>query len=151
MRKAVEQMRKEQEAEIRQHIQKLQQEKEIAEREKFAQKQIDLDKVTEYNKKRVQENAEKFKLQKDEALKEGELLEKLNAQLDVEREQLEQIRLKKIRDLKETYDKTLEFKRKTQLAQEILEEEENEEIRTYAAAKRKMATLKREKETQLRK
>jgi hypothetical protein len=112
---------------------------------------LELDRVTEFNKKRIQANAEKLKLQKDEVIKEGELLEKLNAQLDIERDQLEQIRLKKIRDLKETYDKTAEFKRKTQLAQEILEEEENEEIRTYAAAKRKMATLKREKEVQLRK
>lgn len=151
MKKVVEQMRKEQDDEIKKHIEKLQMEKEIAEKEKFAQKQMELDRVTEFNKKRIQANAEKLKLQKDEVVKEGELLEKLNAQLDIERDQLEQIRLKKIRDLKETYDKTAEFKRKTQLAQEILEEEENEEIRTYAAAKRKMATLKREKEVQLRK
>ncbi len=59
--------------------------------------------------------------------------------------------MKKIRDLKETYDKALELKRKNEIAQEIFEEEENDEIRTYAAAKRKMATMKREKELELRK
>jgi hypothetical protein len=75
----------------------------------------------------------------------------LNAQLQIERQQLEEIRMKKIRDLKETYDKALELKRKNEIAQEIFEEEENDEIRTYAAAKRKMATMKREKELELRK
>lgn len=75
----------------------------------------------------------------------------LNAQLRIEKEKLEEIRLKKIRDLKETYDKTIDLKRKNELAQEIYEEEENEEIRVYAAAKRKMATLKREKEIEIRK
>jgi len=74
----------------------------------------------------------------------------LNAQLQIERQQLEEIRMKKIRDLKETYDKALELKRKNEIAQEIFEEEENDEIRTYAAAKRKMATMKREKELELR-
>ncbi len=75
----------------------------------------------------------------------------MNAQLQIERQQLEEIRMKKIRDLKETYDKALELKRKNEIAQEIFEEEENDEIRTYAAAKRKMATMKREKELELRK
>lgn len=75
----------------------------------------------------------------------------LNAQLRIEKEKLEEIRLKKIRELKETYDKTIDLKRKNELAQEIYEEEENEEIRVYAAAKRKMATLKREKEIEIRK
>ena len=75
----------------------------------------------------------------------------MNAQLQIERQQLDEIRLKKIRDLKENYAKTLELKRKNEIAQEIFEEEENEEIRTYAAAKRKMATMKRDRELELRK
>lgn len=89
-------------------------------------------------------------VQKEEVAKEGQVIEKLNHQYRLEREQLEEIRHKKIKDLKETYDKTVELKRKNQLAQEALEEEENEEIRVYAAAKRKMATIKREKELELR-
>lgn len=101
--------------------------------------------------KRANANAEKQRAEKQEAVKEGEEIMKLNVQLQVEREKLAEIRMKKIQDLKETYDKTLELKRKNEIAQEIYEEEENEEIRTYAAAKRKMATMKREREIELRK
>ena len=36
-------------------------------------------------------------------------------------------------------------------AQKFIDEEENEELRVYAAAKKKMASLKREKEDQIQK
>ena len=92
-----------------------------------------------------------MRAKKDETIKEGEEINKLNTQFKIERDQLEEIKLKKIRDLKEAYDKTIELKHKNQLAQEAMEEEEDEEIRIYAAAKRKMATLKRDKELEIRK
>lgn len=60
---------------------------------------------------------------------------------------MEQIRLKKIRELKQTYDYVLENRKRMQQAENIMDEEENEEIRVYAAAKKKMSNLKHQKET----
>ena len=73
----------------------------------------------------------------------------MQEQLRYEEEQLEKIRLQKIRNLKETYDKALENKMKVREAERIMDEEENEDIRVYAAAKKKMAVLKREREDEI--
>lgn len=78
--------------------------------------------------------------------KDAEALRQLNEEYQNERDQLETIRLKKMRELKETYENALSNKRKMQEAEKLLDEEENEEIRIYAAAKKKMAIIKHQKE-----
>jgi len=72
-------------------------------------------------------------------------------QYDNEREQQEADRLKKVKELKETYDKALENKKKIHEAEKLMDEEENEELRIYATAKKKMAVLKRKKEDEIEK
>ena len=74
---------------------------------------------------------------REETQKEAEALRQLNDQYLYEREQLEKIRRTKARELKETYDHTLETKKKMREAEQIMDEEENDEIRVYANAKKK--------------
>ena len=81
-----------------------------------------------------------------EVWRDKETLDQLNEQYLAEKEQLAEIRQKKARDLKEEYDRTLENKVRNREAEQIMDEEENEEIRVYADAKKKMAVLKRQKE-----
>ncbi len=52
MKKIMEEMRKEQEDELKEHIKLIHLEKEKAENEKFLKKQMELDKVTEFNRKK---------------------------------------------------------------------------------------------------
>lgn len=80
---------------------------------------------------------------------EKKTLEELNAQYVFEQEKLDEIRKKKVKELKETYDKALENRHKMLEAERLLDEEENEELRIYAAAKKKMAILRRQKEDQI--
>ena len=49
---------------------------------------------------------------REETQKEAEALQQLNDQYMYEKEQLESIRRKKVKDLKETYDQALETKKK---------------------------------------
>ncbi len=81
-----------------------------------------------------------------EVWRDKETIDQLNEQYLAEKEQLAEIRQKKARDLKEEYDRTLENKVRNREAEQIMDEEENEEIRVYADAKKKMAILKRQKE-----
>ena len=82
---------------------------------------------------------------------EAEELRKLNDQYLYEREQLEIIRRKKAKELKEIYDHSLDTKKKMKEAEQIMDEEENDEIRVYANAKKKMAIIRRQKENELAK
>jgi len=88
---------------------------------------------------------------REETQKEAEALKQLNDQYMYEREQLERIRRTKAKELKETYDQTLETKKKMREAEQIMDEEENDEIRVYANAKKKMAIIRRQKETEMAK
>ncbi len=88
---------------------------------------------------------------REETQKEAEALQQLNDQYMYEKEQLESIRRKKVKDLKETYDQALETKKKMKEAEQIMDEEENDEIRVYANAKKKMAIIRRQKENEMQK
>lgn len=79
-------------------------------------------------------------------VREGEIIAQLNEQYRHEKENLEKIRKKKQGDLRQEYDKTLENKLRNKEAAAIIDEEENDEIRVYAGAKKKMAIMKRQKE-----
>jgi hypothetical protein len=88
---------------------------------------------------------------REETQKEAEALQQLNDQYMYEKEQLESIRRKKVKDLKETYDQALDTKKKMREAEQIMDEEENDEIRVYANAKKKMAIIRRQKENEMMK
>ncbi len=55
----------------------------------------------------------------------------------------------RIRELKKIYDRTIETKKILNEAEKAMNEEENDDIRAYAAAKHKMAYMRREKENHL--
>jgi hypothetical protein len=78
------------------------------------------------------------------------MLEQLQQQLEYENEQLEKIKIQKMRNLKETYEKTIENRLKMKEAERIMDEEENEDIRVYANAKKKMAIMKHERENEIK-
>lgn len=88
---------------------------------------------------------------REETQKEAEALQQLNDQYMYEKEQLESIRRKKVKDLKETYDQALDTKKKMREVEQIMDEEENDEIRVYANAKKKMAIIRRQKENEMMK
>jgi hypothetical protein len=86
---------------------------------------------------------------KEEKCHEAEQLRQLAVELKEEQARQNNLRHQKVKELKELYDKSLDAKARVRMAEMLLDEEENDEIRTYAAAKKKMAILKREKENQI--
>ena len=82
-------------------------------------------------------------------LKESDELDKLTQQFYYEQDQLQEIQKNKQKELKQLYDKTIENKMKMAEAEKLMDEEENEEIRMYAAAKQKMAKMKWNREMEI--
>jgi hypothetical protein len=99
--------------------------------------------------KRIEDHMERIRETRDEKLREAEMLQEMNEKIQIENEQLEQIRRRKVKELKATYDRTLENRQKMREAEAIMDEEENDEIRVYAAAKKKMAQIKHEREREI--
>ncbi len=87
--------------------------------------------------------------EKDEKLKESDVLTKLTEQFYYEQEQIQDIQRKKQKELKQIYDKTIENKMKMNEAEKLMDEEENEEIRMYASAKQKMAKMRWNRELEM--
>ncbi len=91
---------------------------------------------------------DRLKLKEQERL-ENEALKKLNEQHRFEKEMLDEHEKQRIRELKKIYDRTIETKKILNEAEKAMNEDENDDIRAYAAAKHKMALLRRQKENQL--
>jgi hypothetical protein len=81
--------------------------------------------------------------------KESDELDKLTQQFYYEQDQLHEIQKNKQKELKQLHDKTIENKMKIAEAEKLMDEEENEEIRMYAAAKQKMAKMKWNREMEI--
>jgi outer membrane protein assembly factor BamD (BamD/ComL family) len=73
-------------------------------------------------------------------------LQRLADEQALEREQNFEIERRKKQELRETYQKTAQNKLRMQAIEAQLEEEENDDLRMYAEAKKKMAIMKRERE-----
>lgn len=151
MKKLVEKLNKDREEEKEREVLAVLEEKAYKDALKDYKKQEDLDKLTEFHKKQIKEHMERIDRGREETQKEAEALQQLNDQYMYEKEQLESIRRKKVKDLKETYDQALETKKKMKEAEQIMDEEENDEIRVYANAKKKMAIIRRQKENEMQK
>jgi len=80
---------------------------------------------------------------------EGEELKKLAIQYEIEKKKLEQIRMEEKLQLGIDNKKQISDRQKLQEIENQQKEEEDEECRIFAAAKRKMAKLRMEKERQL--
>lgn len=146
LKKLIDEIKLEQEREIAAQFQQIQSAKDIKEVEKYRKKQIEVDQLREFQKKQVQRKEEIKERHKEEVLHEGEIIAQLNEQYRFEKEQLQKIRKQQQKDLRGEYDRTLENKLRNQEAAAIIDEEENDEIRVYANAKKKMAIMKRQKE-----
>jgi hypothetical protein len=92
---------------------------------------------------------EKIKREREAISKEGKLIDEMNEEYQVELDRLEKIRHSQKKELRQTYDKSLETKQKMKQVEIMMDEEENEEIRSYAKAKNKMVQMKRAKENEL--
>lgn len=99
--------------------------------------------------KRIKNRLEQMQKEKYEKVKESEELENLTAQFYYEQEQLGELQRKKQQELKQIYDKTIENRNKMKEAEKLMDEEENEEIRIYAAAKQKMAKMRWNREMEM--
>lgn len=146
LKKLVDEIKVEQENEIAAQFHIIQAEKDKKEVEKYRHKQIEVDRLREFQKKQVQRKEEINDRQKEEVIREGEIIAQLNEQYRHEKESLGKIRKQNQVDLRQEYDKTLENKMRNKEAAAIIDEEENDEIRVYAGAKKKMAIMKRQKE-----
>lgn len=124
----------------------MQAEKDKKEYLKDQQKAEEAAKLTEFLYKQMQMNEEKAERAKEQVYRDAENIEQLNENFRIEKEKLAKVHKKKQIDLREEYDRTLVNKHRNKEAEQMIDEEENEEIRTYAAAKRKMAIMKRQKE-----
>lgn len=149
MKKLIEKLNKERDDEKEKEVLALLEERAKKDAEKDYKKQEEVSKLTEYHKNQIREHMERLDRSKEETIRESEALCQLNDQYLYEKEQLENIRRKKVRELKDTYDHALESKKKMKAAEQIMDEEENDEIRVYANAKKKMAILRRQKENEL--
>jgi hypothetical protein len=92
---------------------------------------------------------EKIKKEREAISIEGKLIDEMNEEYQDELDRLQKIQVNKKKELRQTYDKTLETKKKMKTAEIMMDEEEDEEIRSYAKAKNKMVQMKREKENEL--
>ncbi len=86
---------------------------------------------------------------KEQEKLENEALKKLNEKYKFEKEMLDEHEKQRTKELKKIYDQTVQTKRILNEAEKAINEEENDEIRMYAAAKHKMELLKREKQNSL--
>ncbi len=146
LKKLIDQIKAEQENEIIAQFNAIQSEKDKKEFLKYQEKQKNAGEVTQFLKKQMQIKEEKRERERAEVARDSENIARLNEQFLSEKEKLAGIHRKKQVDLRDEYDRTLENKLRNKEAEQIIDEEENEEIRVYANAKKKMAIMKRQKE-----
>jgi hypothetical protein len=146
LKKLIDQIKAEQENEIIAQFNAIQSEKDKKEFLKYQEKQKNAGEVTRFLKKQMQIKEEKRESERAEVARDSENIARLNEQFLLEKEKLAGIHRKKQVDLRDEYDRTLENKLRNKEAEQIIDEEENEEIRVYANAKKKMAIMKRQKE-----
>ncbi|CAF3177590.1 unnamed protein product [Rotaria socialis] len=148
MKKRIEQMRHTDDEQERQRYQVAQNDYIRAEQEKAEKKARDRSNVTQYQiaqmeRKRMQQINEK---QRD--LQEGEEYRRLAEQYALEQMEIERFRKLTQHDVKNMYDQALDDKFKVRQMEKQLDEEEDDELRIYADAKKNIARLRRQKEFQ---
>ncbi len=94
----------------------------------------------------MQIKEEKRDREREEVTRDGENIARLNEQFLIEKQNLANIHSRRQIELRNEYDIALENKLRNREAELMIDEEENEEIRLFANAKKKMAIMKRQKE-----
>lgn len=98
--------------------------------------------------KRIDRKQTQLAEEQDRNRQEGEEYRRLAEQHALEHMELERYRKLTQKDVKNMYDKALDDKQKVRQMEKELDEEEDEELRIYADAKKKIARMRREKELQ---
>ncbi|CAF3177893.1 unnamed protein product [Rotaria socialis] len=148
MKKRIEKMRETDENEEHQRYQEAQNEFYKAEQEKMERKLKDQENLAKYHRAQMDQRKSQFVQEKQQDLKEGDEYRRLAEQYSLEQFELDRFKKLTQKDVKSMYDKALEDKRTVKQMEEALDEEEDDELRVYAEAKKKMARLRREKEVQ---
>ncbi|UJR22836.1 hypothetical protein I4U23_025866 [Adineta vaga] len=148
MKKRIEQMRQTDAEEERQRFQASQNDVNKAEQERREKKAQERAEITQYQLDQIERKRAQTALEKQQDRQEGGAYQNLAEQYAREQMELERYRKLTQKDVKKMYDKALEDKHKIKQIEQQMDEEEDEELRTYAEAKKKIARIRREKEIQ---
>ncbi|CAF3190640.1 unnamed protein product [Rotaria sp. Silwood2] len=148
MKRRIEQLHQTDAEEERQRFQVAQNEYNKAEQEKREKRAKDRANLSQYHlaqidRRRIQSAEEKQKNQQ-----EGEEYRHLAEQYAFEQMEIERFRKLTQKDVKNMYDKALDDKYKVKQMEQEMDEEEDDELRIYAEAKKKIGRIRREKEIQ---
>ncbi|CAF0867927.1 unnamed protein product [Rotaria sordida] len=148
MKRRIEQLHHADAEQERQRYQVAQNEYKKAEQERLEKKAKDRANLSQYHlaqvgRKRIQSAEEKQRNQR-----EGEEYRHLAEQYAFEQMEIERYRKLTQKDVKNMYDKALEDRYKVKQMEQQMDDEEDEELRIYAEAKKKIARLRREKDIQ---
>ncbi|XP_013402738.1 coiled-coil domain-containing protein 173-like [Lingula anatina] len=113
---------------------------------KALQRLQEREEVAEFQKAQIREHIKDRLIAMEDDKKEGEDLKKLAIQYHLEKKRLEDIRRDEQKQNMQQNVKRIEDVKKMREIQQEIEEEEDEECRIFAAAKRKMMKLRVEKE-----
>ncbi|CAF1194855.1 unnamed protein product, partial [Adineta ricciae] len=147
-KKRIEQFRQTDAEEERQRFQTSQNEINKAEQEKREKKAQERAELTQYQLAQIERKRAQTALEKQQDRQEGEAYRNLAEQYAREQMELEHYRKLTQKDVKHMYDKAVDDKRKVKQMEQQMDEDEDDELRIYAEAKKKIARIRREKEIQ---
>lgn len=131
-------------------IDKIMYDQSIAADQEKARKRIHAAKTTaEFQMSQVHEHLTAAEKLKQDDIKEGEELKKLAVQFQIEKERLDNIRRDERHTLRNENMQQIKDVEKMKILQERQDEEEDEECRVFAAAKKKMMKLRAQKEKEI--
>ncbi|CAF0796131.1 unnamed protein product [Rotaria sp. Silwood1] len=148
MKKRIEQMRQADENEECQRYQEAQNEFYKTEQEKIENKAKDRANLAKYHLAQMDQRKTQHIQEKHKDQQEGDEYRRLAEQYALEQLELEHFKKVTQKDTKNMYDKVLDDKQKIKQMEQQIDEEEDDELRVYAEAKKKIARLRREKELQ---
>ncbi|CAF1246249.1 unnamed protein product [Rotaria magnacalcarata] len=148
MKKRIEQMRQTDDEQERQRYQVAQNDYLRAEQEKAEKKARDRSNLSQYHIAQMERKRMQHMNEKQKDLQEGEEYRRLGEQYAHEQMEIERFRKLTQHDVKNMYDQALDDKFKVRQMEKQLDEEEDDELRIYADAKKHIARLRRQKEFQ---
>ncbi|CAF0865431.1 unnamed protein product [Adineta steineri] len=148
MKKRIQQMRQTDEDEERRAIENAHHDFNKSEQEKREKKAQERAAITQYQLSQMERKRAQTAVEKQQDREEGEAYRQLAEQYAREHMEIERYRKATQNDIKHMYDKALENKHKIKKMEQQMDEDEDDELRIYAEAKKKIARIRREKELQ---
>ncbi|CAF1590506.1 unnamed protein product [Rotaria sp. Silwood1] len=148
MKKRIEQLNQADAEQERQRYQVAQNEYNRIEQEKLEKRARDRANLSQYHIAQIERRQIQSAEEKQKNQQEGEEYRRLAEHYAFEQMEIERFRKLTQKDVKTMYDKALEDKYKVKQMEQQIDSEEDEELRIYAEAKKKIARIRREKELQ---